>query len=95
MTDIEANDLLPKPLKTAVNDSVTLWDSYYLLNRYNKLCKTGRHPDSHAQKLANELLEWDNRFCMRGFEPRRGFKPKMISSFEECGIAPIYSRNST
>jgi hypothetical protein len=88
MTDLEANDALPLKLRQAVNDSVTEWDSYYILLEYRRRLKKSWTTD-HVADLIAMLRDWDKSFMLKGFVPARGRRVKQPSTFE-LGVPPLY-----
>lgn len=84
-TDMEAYDLLPPALKEAIRNSVSDWDSYWILKLWNK----GNHS---IPQLVLKLKNADIHFMKKGWIPARGRRQAMPSSYVECNVKPLYGK---
>jgi hypothetical protein len=80
MTQWEAYDQLPAEVKKALQDALTEWDAYAVL-RYARR--------NSAKSAVAWIRQGDAAFLKKGWEPRRGFRPKMPSPCEEMEVSPL------
>lgn len=78
MSDDEALDLLGPRVRRALQEAVTSWSAYWALRM------TRKHG---ADWVIAAIRKGDEEYCRKGFEPARGKRKAMPSSFVECRVS--------
>lgn len=79
-TDDEAYELCPPEVRKALNDSVNDWSASGAL----------RHSRKYGWKATVEWLrQGDENFMMKGWEPARGKRPKVLSPTLAARVKPL------
>lgn len=89
MTDEQAYEELPKPVRDALKVAVTDWCSYSLLRRYRKLCKGGMWSSEAAQKVIQTIEYSDINYMEKGWIVKRGRGHNVPSTYVACGVEPL------